>query len=35
VAYFNAFQFFAAHFAEAPPAGALTPFAGRGRRLGD
>jgi hypothetical protein len=40
VAYFNGHQFFAAHFAQ-PPAPSLaqppppTPFAGRGRRLGD
>jgi hypothetical protein len=40
VAYFNGHQFFAAHFAPQPPAPQpptqpLTPFAGRGRRLGE
>jgi hypothetical protein len=33
VAYFNGYRFFAAQFAR--PADPLTPFAGRGRRLGD
>jgi hypothetical protein len=37
VAYFNGYQFFAAHFAPLPTHAAPppTPFAGRGRRLGD
>jgi hypothetical protein len=35
VAYFNGYQFVAAHFGAVRSDAPLAPFAGRGRRLGD